>query len=565
MGAQVLQKIAQQVRVSENKIVMAEKVAALSKVYQNAAWPQTSMDEAWRTLMLSQHHDCWIVPYNGRPGNTWADKVVVWTGGTNRISDSIISNAFTSAGSANADNRTIRVYNTTGNKRNELVKLLLPPNSNTTDLTIVDDKNKEVLSQKVSSKEGVPQIYFKAEVPPVGYNTYTIVNKKPSAISGARTSVTNEGDVVLETDLYKLVIDKLKGGSIKSLIAKTLKNKEFVDVKNARGFNEMRGNFFNDGGFHSTSENPVTVTVVEKGPAIVKAEIKGMILTHPYTQVITLKQGEKRIDCNVRIDWKSNIGIGDDYKQQGGLDSKDYTKPFYDDSKKLMALFPLNFSSQKIYKDAPLDVTESKLDNTFFRTWDSIKNNVVVSWVDVYDAKNNYGLALLTDQTTNYAHGENFPLGMNIQYSGVGLWGRNYTIAGPTQINYALVPHAGKWDEGHISTEGVNWNEPLLASFISSAKEAKKSLVDVTGTGLQVTTVLADGNDLLVRLFNAEGDTKSKMVAVGGQASGAEFVELNGVVKQTLKTKKGKNNTTIDVAMPRFGIRTIRLKNFQGI
>ena len=61
-GSQVMQKIAQQVRISENKIVMAEKIAALGKVYGNAPWPQQAIDEAWRTLMLSQHHDCWIVP-----------------------------------------------------------------------------------------------------------------------------------------------------------------------------------------------------------------------------------------------------------------------------------------------------------------------------------------------------------------------------------------------------------------------------------------------------------------------------------------------------------------------
>jgi hypothetical protein len=42
-------------------------------------------------LLLSQHHDCWIVPYNGKPGNTWADKVVKWTGATNRIADSVVT------------------------------------------------------------------------------------------------------------------------------------------------------------------------------------------------------------------------------------------------------------------------------------------------------------------------------------------------------------------------------------------------------------------------------------------------------------------------------------------
>jgi alpha-mannosidase len=563
-GSQVLQKLAQEVRRSENKIVMAEKVAALSKLYLGSSWPQNSLNKAWRTLMLAQHHDCWIVPYNGRRGDTWADKVKVWTGETDRISDSIIKSA-SAFGVANiAAGNSIKVYNTTGNSRNEIVKLVLPVGGDASPLRIVDGMRKEVLSQTVASNSGTSAIYFKAQVPAIGFNTYTLENKNPAIAKGATASILADGNTVVETDLYRIVFDKSKGGAIKSLVAKALGNKEFVDVNNDRSFNEMRGNFYNDGGFHSTTESVVTIDIIEQGPAVVKVEIKGMLLLNPFTQLITLKQGDPKIDCKLVIDWKANIGIGDDYKQKGGLDSKDYKKPFYDDSKKLLALFPVSFSSQKIYKDAPFDVTESKLANTFFSRWDSIKNNLLVSWVDVYDELNNFGLALLTDHTTTYAHGESFPLGVNIQYSGAGLWGRNHTLTGPAEISYALIPHKGKWDTAHISTEAVNWNEPLVALPSKTTKDLKRSLVDVTGTGLQVTTVLADGSDLLVRLFNAEGDNKNNKVIIGGSATSAELIELNDTVKEKLEMRESKANSVINLSMPRFGIRTIRLKNFKA-
>src|SRR6201996_588890 len=89
-GSQILQRIAQVVRYSENKIISAEKLAAMAKVYSGTAYPADDFETAWHTLLLSQHHDCWIVPYNGKPGNTWADKVVRWTGSTNHIADSIM-------------------------------------------------------------------------------------------------------------------------------------------------------------------------------------------------------------------------------------------------------------------------------------------------------------------------------------------------------------------------------------------------------------------------------------------------------------------------------------------
>jgi alpha-mannosidase len=104
------------------------------------------------------------------------------------------------------------------------------------------------------------------------------------------------------------------------------------------------------------------------------------------------------------------------------------------------------------------------LENTFFTRWDSIKNNVILNWVDVTDKAGQYGMAIFTDHTTSYAHGKDFPLGLDIQYSGMGLWNRDHTINGPTTINYALVPHAGKWDKAGIQAESANWNEPLMAA-----------------------------------------------------------------------------------------------------
>lgn len=551
-GSQILQKIAQQVRVSENKIVRAEKMAALNKIYNSTPWPQAAIDEAWRGLMLAQHHDCWIVPYNGKRGDTWADKVVAWTDTADQISERIIE-----AGNV-AGYEYVNVYNTTGNVKTETVALRMPEGTDGKTIRILDLKNNEMPVQSGSGH----MLYFKARVPAMGFSQYKMARKKPSKIAGAKAAVIASGDVVLETDHYRLILNKSKGGSIKSLVVKTLDNKEFVDVKSERSFNELRGNFYDNGGFHSTSEKPVTISIIENGPLVVTAQIKGELLSNPFTQTITLRQGDRKIECGIEIDWKSNIGIGSDYKQHEKIDPKDHHKPFYDDSQKLLALFPANFETGKIYKDAPFDVTESKLANTFFSRWDSIKHNLVVSWVDLYDAGNDVGLALLSDHTTTYTYGENFPLGLNVQYSGAGLWGRNHTLTGPTKMRYALVPHAGKWDKADISGEALTWNEPAFAMLTNAAKKAGKSLVDVTGTGYQVTATLVDGNDLLVRLFNADGDAQTRKVVLGGKAGSALLVELNGSVKEELTLHNQNEMSVVSVAMPRFGIRTIRLKDF---
>ena len=129
-GSQVLQRIAQEVRTSENKIIIAEKMSVIAHLANGYTCVQEDLDEAWRTLMLAQHHDSWIVPYNGlNKFGTWADQIKRWTDETNTVADKI-----TAASIFSFDNDTIntekaqgfvRVYNTLGTKRKELVTVEL--------------------------------------------------------------------------------------------------------------------------------------------------------------------------------------------------------------------------------------------------------------------------------------------------------------------------------------------------------------------------------------------------------------------------------------------------------
>ncbi len=573
-GSQILQKLAQQVRSAENKIVAAEKIAAMFSIYGGSEWPEDAFEQAWRPLLLAQHHDCWIVPYNRKHHTDWAGLAADWTKTTHRISDSIIQRSITlpRAAAATSDlqeaannKRYIRVFNTTGTKRQEWVAFELPGGW-MGKARMLDSRNKEVPSQVVSHPQsGKPEIIFRADVPAVGYDTYQLETSRAATFKGARASRLRDGNYQLESDLYKIIIDPAEGGIIRSLVARSMGNREFVDQQNERGFNELRGNFYNDGGFRSSRDNPATVEIVENGPARVKLAIRGTIAGHPFTQWLTLVQGQRRIDLSVKIDWQGNPGIGNAYAQDRQWDPKDYRKAFYDDRDKLLVLFPTNLVSQKLYKDAPFDVTESNLTNTFFTTWDSIKHNIILNWIDIADGSDAYGLALLTDHAGNYVHGKTHPPGLTLQYSGVGLWGRNYSITGPLEVNYAIIPHQGKWDKSGIWTEAEKWNEPLTVRELKHATPGvahSRSLLDISGNGLQVSAITMEGKDLLVRLFNAEGDGSQKKISFGFDASGAYLTELNGTKTTDLKIDRGADSgSVLQLAMPRFGFRTIRIPN----
>jgi len=557
-GSQVLQRLAQQVRAAENKITMTEKTAAMAKLYAGLPYPEKELDEAWRSLLLAQHHDCWIVPYNMHKGKTWADNVKDWTDNTNRICDSIIQQSLAALNATTINNKqkNMLALNTTALTRNEIISIALPQSFPNT--TSVQYKGKTIASQIIINKDSSRQLLFEGNIPAMGYASYSIGNNTKQTVRNAAFITNNtEGNFVMETDLYKIEIDAAHG-NIKQLVAKKLDNKNFV-AGNAADFNALRGHFYNDGGYAKSTGKQPTISILENGPLQIRLQIEGTISESNYVQQICLKQGAATIDCNLHIDYKKGIGIGEDYKQADGYYATDGHKAFYNDTCKLLAAFPLNLNNQKLYKDAPLDVTESRLSNTFYNSWDSIKNNVIFNWVDITDGGDNYGMALLSDHVTSYSHGENFPLALTVQYAGVGLWGRNYAVNGPSDIHYALLPHKGNWKEAGINNEVIKWNQPVLTSYINPGN-ASNNFIKSVNDGLAITAMYYKGNDLYIRFVNNGSTQTEHSISLNCYADELRFVELNDTTTAAITFKKDQK-LSFNCAIPLFGFKTIKLVN----
>lgn len=553
-GSQVLQKIAQEVRVSENKIVMAEKIAAMANI-DNKYYPsQEKIDDAWRTLLMAQHHDSWIVPYNGLyKGRTWAQEITLWTNNTNEIADNVVEAAVGSYNLSGVDSYGyIRVYNTLGIKRTELVHFVLPIAGVQRDVTIYNSSNKLLPSHSEQVGDSIC-VSFQAEVPALGYATFKVLEKEATVNKSIPVHTSTNGDYILENDMYRIVLDPAKGGIIKSLIAKAEGNKEYVDKTNKYSIGELRGHFYDEGKFYSTTDSPAKITILENNLFSTKVKVEGEIASHPFSQMITLTKGQKRIDFDLTVNWKNNVSIGE-YKQ--GDNWRDNRRAYTNDKFKLNVLFPTALSSSTLYKNAPFDVCESKLDNTFFGTWDSIKHNIILNWVDLVQKDQKHGLAVLSDHTTSYSYTEDSPLGLTAQYSGVGLWGPDYKITRPLKMKYAIIPHSGKWDKAAISMESNKWNEPLVISFHKEIPLTDKSFLSIDKPGYEVTAFKIEGNNILIRFFNAESDDSIKKIKFEFPVSSVEEVDLNG----NIITKKVVDQRNISMSMPRFGIKTLILK-----
>ena len=242
-GSQVLQRIAQQVRESENKLVMAEKAGVIANLANGYRYGQATLDEGWRTLMLAQHHDSWIVPYNGlnRQG-TWAQHIRRWTAATDSLCDGVIAKALQSFAAPDGDGQTtyLRVCNTLGSPRRETVSATLPEGLGDGELAVTNAKGKRV-PHAIVPTAGRRRLLFEASVPAFGYTTYTVKKTSGNAAAAApRQAQAQTGRYILENDMYRIVMRPCTGRHHHEPRRKKGGGKEFADPQHRFAFGELR-------------------------------------------------------------------------------------------------------------------------------------------------------------------------------------------------------------------------------------------------------------------------------------------------------------------------------------
>ncbi|MDE6403796.1 MAG: alpha-mannosidase [Muribaculaceae bacterium] len=552
-GSQVLQRIAREVRQAENNMLMAEKIGAIAHICAGAQPDQTAMDEAWRQLMLAQHHDSWIVPYNGLwHFGTWADAIKLWTSNADAASHDEVKRMAAAVDAGNV--LMIKVFNTTLQLREEVVAVDVPDGLLANGSTVeILDKDGSVVPSYLTGDSG-RRLVFTARVPSFGYTTYNI--KRVAAAAKAGDAVPDK--TVLENEHLRVALDLAHGGVIKSLILKDENNREFAPADTSRySLCELRGFFYDEGRFRSSAETSARVVDYDSDPLVNRITVEGEIAGTPYRLTYSLPAGSRRVDCALTIDWKENRGIGEYREKHWNHDRR----AFCDDRYKLCLLLPVSFEAERLWKDAPFDVCESAQESTFFDRWSAIKHNVILDWIDFTDRDRNMGMGLLSDHTTSYVHGPGVPTALTIQYSGQGLWGPDYKITEPTEVAFALVPHSGDGGAEAMCAEADRFNEPLRAVVCGgSGVAASRSLAGVADPGyrLSAASVNHDGN-VIFRLHNAFAYSAAR-VTLDMPCKGVDEVDLldNRLADVTL-TDRSNSGVAMNVTMPRNGFRTYLL------
>lgn len=556
-GTQVMQRIALSVRGSELSLTRAEKIGAMASIANSFSYDQEDMDAAWKSLLLAQHHDSWIVPYNGlMDKGTWAEWI---TGKWCVEADAAAARTQTAAmNSFSRDVRpddmpVVRIFNTMGVPRKEIVYVDLPQNYMDASFTLLDPQGNETEYWKGIS-DGKPKLVFEAEVPSFGYAAYRMVEG-----SGVSARIPSVGQTkVLENSMYRIEFDPKRGGVIKSLIDKTNGKREIV-AKDEFLFGEIKGYFYELGKYCSSADHPATVMLVTDNPFEKSVCISGFIDVHPFVETITIREGDPKIHIDLKIDWKSSPGIGG-YRQTNTYYASERT--FYDEKYRMNIYFPTRTEDAKLYKQAPFDVCESTLESTRFSNWNDIKHNIILGWVDI-QGNDGKAFSLFSDHTTAYAYGKETPLALAVQSSGEGLWGRNYSIDGPTEISFCIMSHDEGWE--YAGNEYTKWTEPLLCTLEkNSAAALKDSYIDLSEVPYIISAAHQIEEGTLLRLYNESSEAGSGAVLVSSVFDSVSEVDLEGNHIRDIALENGNGMKSFKAEMPSFGFRTYILKKAKG-
>jgi alpha-mannosidase len=586
------------VRAAEVSLVAAEKHAALAHLKDGAPWPADRLQEAWEQSMWSQAHDAWITATTRSGRQAWSFQVASETLAaadtaqdlTDAASVSISKEMHTRPGTD--DNiQYLRTINTLGQDREDLVEIVVSADRGAQDFVVSDAQGNSIPCQykatrkyrQMSQKAGINEpifenhvsgqdagsinaatLVFRGKTPAFGWSTYKVETKKNQPVAqvadGIKVEVESDGSVAVESDLYRLRFDAQQGGAIASLYCKDM---QFEFCQHGKPLNEFRGYFIEQKQWRSSAENAAHIEVLEHGPVRAKIRITGAVGGCPYVSVATVVQGQVRIDFENTFRFDQDTWIGDPWDIKPEDRMKERRRSSNNGRYKLQALFPTALQEIAVYKNSAFDVCLSRNASTNFERWDEIKHNIITNWVDAYDVTQNLGLAVLSDRTTAYSHGDGDPLGLVLGWGWeAGFWWGRCPLRGEQDSSYSLIPHRGNWTEAKLWAKNLAKEEPVAAQWMSSVPGEtgnQHSCLRAFPAEAIISAAYINGSNLEVRVFHAHDQPGQCRLEFGFPVVEAQLIELDGRVAERLPLNAhGNGYTFVSFGIPKFGLRTVR-------
>ena len=564
-GDQTLVRMARQVRRCEAELLDTERLHAVAVLFGYQG-QEARLKEAMGHLLMTQHHDGWICADTGEGEENWAFKAAAQVYAAefifdrlNRESFACITESIPSRMEENAG--TVTVFNPLAQAEKRLVRMRMTAKSGIRGFEVCDGEKKlpcQVIAQRWyrDGSCNAGELLFLAELPALGIKTFTVRPLRELSKQRSVVRVRQEKkNFILENEYLSIQVDLERGGVITSYYDRTLQQDL---VPRGAAFHEFRGYFVEEGRFCSNTEQPAEGEIERDGELEALICIRGKIARTPYVMHYRLQAGSPRLEIQVVFDFKEPTHIGEPHEipvpEEGHCDPH---RSYHDGRFRLNACFPTTFRQKTVHKDCAYDVCRSRLSNTHFKSWEEIKHNILLHWVDVSD--DNQGFCVFCDHTTAYSHGEDTPLGLALAwgYDGGYWWGRR-TLTGRHELRYQLMSHGGDWQEAGLWHECERFLHPPMARRSFFVPEQKNdSIFEILTEGVELGAFYFENGEHYVRIFNAgkagqvffrpdrERFDKMEETSPDGNPSGRWLLpDVEGIFCDSI---------------PAFGIRTYRL------
>jgi len=524
-------------RITHDQLHYAEKFAAIASLVSDYTYPAEEIRQAYDNMLLYDEHT-WGKDYPTGKVQDWAwHEKSHYAYKAAGLAESILSGSLESIArkvELKEQGRHIVVFNPLSIERTDVLRVTRFDARGAFDL--IDEQTGEAVPYQIVELDSplapVPyaaqryargqfekhelfDLVFVAEhVPPLGYKTYRL---SPTQKASAASSNGSVGENVLENRFFKVTLDLATGG-VASIYDKELLH-EIVDQDSADKLNQFVARWVQTG----KREGPGSAKISkgQSGPVYGSLVVHGAGPGCPQLiQEITLYDRIKRIDFANRV----------------LKDSTPLLETYF--------AFPFKIENPQFRFEGSNSVIEPLRDQ-----FPGSNSNyyAVQHWADVSDGQ--MGVTLSAIESHLLEFGGLWPCYVSQAHHGVTPpdFGRDFvkpeeltkghvyafvinsnfrTNFQPVQqddmlFRYCLTTHEGKWKEGHCRDFGWSAANPLIGVVVDSSP-AKSRLgkttsfcqVDVPNVFLLTFKRAEDGNGLIIRLIETEGQEVAAKVAI---------------------------------------------------
>jgi len=511
-------------RLCERLLVDAEKLGIISGVY-----PREKLHKAWLNTLFNQFHD--ILDGSGTheaydyPLELAQEAAEIATSSIKASMKKIAKNiGFSETGVP------IVVFNTLSWNRTDIVTAKVPSEHTPKNPIVISSDGEEAPAQV-----GGDEVLFVANVPPMGYRTYYLVD-------GVTDSESLVKDSKLENEYLRVELDRQSGG-IKSMYDKVndrhvFKKEEYTATR-PEASNLLQVLYEVPHGMSawiigeiSRVENLVrnaSVEFAEDGPIRATVKVVHKFSKSTITQHVSVYSGIPRLDFRTFIDWKETS----DENMDAPMLKASFT-PILEDSK---ATFEIPFG----YIQRPSDGREVP----------------ALRWVDLSDGK--YGASLLNDSKYGFDVKGNT---IRITLVRTSYSPDTRPDYGEHEMLYSIYPHKGDWKEAQTFRRGYEVNHPLESITVTNSSGGSlpdtKSFIQLKPENVVMSCVKEseDSQGIIIRMYDATGEGAQAQLILGFEADKASEVDLMEKEIAQLELENGK----IKMSVKPFEIKTIAIE-----